>query len=56
MIKEEVKAMLNDERDKMYKARNLILANVPEPDANDLDVEVGKAGDLNYVTDLQPPT
>lgn len=49
-VKKEVQKMLDDEKDKAFRAKNLILGSVPEPDTDDLDV--GKAADLEYVTKL----
>lgn len=46
----EVKAALVTEKDREFRARNLILAKAPEPDTDDLDT--GKASDLNFVTKL----
>lgn len=47
-VKVEVQEVLEDEKDKAYRARNLILLGVPEPDTDDLDV--GNAADLKSVT------
>lgn len=49
-VKMEVQVVLDEEKDRTFRARNLILAGVPEPDTDDLGV--GKAADLEYVTDL----
>ena len=50
LLKTEVKVALEEEKDKAYRARNLILIGVPEPDTDDM--AVGKAGDLDYVTKI----
>ncbi len=49
-VKVEVQVMLEEEKDKAFRARNLIIAGVPEPDTDNLDI--GKAADLKYITDL----
>lgn len=49
-MKVEVKAAIEDERDKEFRARNLFLAGVPEPDTDDLDI--GKAADLENITNI----
>ena len=47
LLKAEVKVALEEEKDKAYRARSLILIGVPEPDTEDM--AVGKAGGLDYV-------
>ena len=49
-VKVEVQGALEDEKDKAYRARNLVIAGVPEPDTDDFDV--GNAADLTSVTRL----
>lgn len=49
-MKAEVKTVMDTERDRIFRARNLILANVPEPDTDNMDT--GKASDLEFVTNL----
>ena len=48
-VKVELQEILEDEKDKTFRARNLILIGVP-PDTDNLDV--GNAGDLEYVSNL----
>lgn len=47
-LQAEVKVALEEEKDKEYRARNLIMMGIPEPDTDDM--AIGKAGDLDYVT------
>lgn len=47
-VRKEMGAAVKEERDKVYRARNLMLTNIPEPDTDDM--EIGKAADLENVT------
>lgn len=49
-LKKEVQMMLDGEKDKAFRANNLIMAGVPEPDTDDLDV--GKVADLEYIINM----
>lgn len=46
----EVKVALDTEKDKLFRARNIMLANVPEPNTDDM--VTGKAWDLEFVNKL----
>ena len=49
-VKVEVQEVLDDEKNKTFWDRNLILAGIPEPDTHDLDV--GNTGELKYASTL----
>lgn len=49
-LKKEVQMKLDGEKDKAFRANNLIMAGVPEPDTDDLDV--GKVADLEYIINM----
>lgn len=49
-LEAKVKVALEEEKDKEFRSRNLILLGVPEPDTDDM--AVGKAADLDNVTNL----
>ncbi|KAK3877512.1 hypothetical protein Pcinc_017776 [Petrolisthes cinctipes] len=49
-VKVEVQEALEDEKDKAFRAGNLIIAGVPEPDTDDMDA--GNSADLASVTRL----
>lgn len=49
-LEEKLKVALEEEKDKEFRSRNLILLGVPEPDTEEM--AVGKAADLENVTNL----